>query len=738
MGLRTWLSKRVADWMRPEGWTMVNSSQPSEFQATGRNVRMLGWEKHPIVNACARVIADQIACVPLEIYRVKADGSTDPQPNHPALDVLERPLPTMSAHAFRSRLGLHYVLYGNAFVVILRDGRMRPSGLRIVHPERIQYVYLDPETDAVLQYDWVDSRGTRHGTPWEDMIHVTDLTASADGVFGFPRAAAALLGMTTDSEASNYVRQMVNNSGAPGLAVLTEGVHAQSELDAAEDKWHNKFVKRGLRGMTKFVAGVKDIKVIGFNLQQLEFPDLRRIAREDICAAFLVDPRMVSAGSASTDGGLSGVQYEEARRRLEHQTCKPIRSAIEAALDLSFTLEYGQVYCRFSPTYIAELVEDKAANHERARKDMEAGGITREEFREETGRPADMDPNHTLVGSISRLEYPVSMATAKAETQTAPPAPPAPPPDEDDAPADEEDQRRAPVPRTRVIRRGMALSQAQRDLLWQQFDARATKFEAVYARTARVLFAEEKADVARIFADVQNAPSRMRALIAAGFGGNGTGPAHARQSPDDPFIAEALRRIEENYAPGGDYHAAWLARYRALIGETVTTAAGSIYATLGLDFTLENPKVRALIRERAASLVTNVTETTRDSIRAAIAAGRAAGMGIRDIARMVEETTFGEITATRATVIARTETVGALNSGEYVAALESGVLRSKEWLTQGDGRVRDSHRAINGQRVDIGATFGNGLLHPHQPGAPPDEVIQCRCTVLFYDEEAPA
>jgi uncharacterized protein with gpF-like domain len=64
-------------------------------------------------------------------------------------------------------------------------------------------------------------------------------------------------------------------------------------------------------------------------------------------------------------------------------------------------------------------------------------------------------------------------------------------------------------------------------------------------------------------------------------------------------------------------------------------------------------------------------------------------------------------------------------------------MQSKTWLTQGDERVRDTHAAISGQRVPIDAMFGNGLPHPHADGAPASEVIGCRCTLLFHDQEAP-
>jgi hypothetical protein len=244
---------------------------------------------------------------------------------------------------------------------------------------------------------------------------------------------------------------------------------------------------------------------------------------------------------------------------------------------------------------------------------------------------------------------------------------------------------------------------------WEDFDERARAEEAAYISAALAQFAFEAADIERIFR-----------RLAAG----------------DVFVAEAVRRILADYTPGGRYHAQWLARYVTLIARTVRLGGQHVAGQVGVRFDLANPRVQAIIRRRAGALVVNVTDTTRALIRASVAQGRDAGLGTREIARLIRETTFGEITQTRAVTIARTETVGAMNAGEYASALQSGVLRSKTWLSQGDGRVRDSHRAVNGETVDIRAAFSNGLQHPHAEGAPAREVVNCRCTVLYSHEEA--
>jgi len=79
-------------------------------------------------------------------------------------------------------------------------------------------------------------------------------------------------------------------------------------------------------------------------------------------------------------------------------------------------------------------------------------------------------------------------------------------------------------------------------------------------------------------------------------------------------------------------------------------------------------------------------------------------------------------------------TIGALNQGQFMAAAESGQIDGKEWLTQGDSRVRPTHTGCEAEGViPIGDTFSNGCDYPGDPQGEPEEVINCRCSLLYYN-----
>jgi len=157
-----------------------------------------------------------------------------------------------------------------------------------------------------------------------------------------------------------------------------------------------------------------------------------------------------------------------------------------------------------------------------------------------------------------------------------------------------------------------------------------------------------------------------------------------------------------------------------------TNAPANPPVALQFDFHLTDPHVQQAIRDRAARLAENVGETTGRAVTDALEVALREGMSIADTAKLIDKVAFGLSAAQRATTIARTETIGALNHGQFMAAAESGVIEGKEWLTQGDSRVRETHTACEHEGViPMDGTFSNGCSYPGDPAGEPEEVINC-------------
>lgn len=127
-----------------------------------------------------------------------------------------------------------------------------------------------------------------------------------------------------------------------------------------------------------------------------------------------------------------------------------------------------------------------------------------------------------------------------------------------------------------------------------------------------------------------------------------------------------------------------------------------------------------------------------------LAAGVTMGESIPDLADRVDEvlsTTDSPRWQNRATVIARTETMGALN-GSRTDAFQAWDEETEEelervWLSTMDSRTRPSHVLADGQRASMVDPFivgGFPLMFPGDPQGPAQEVIQCRCTTLLVEK----
>lgn len=92
----------------------------------------------------------------------------------------------------------------------------------------------------------------------------------------------------------------------------------------------------------------------------------------------------------------------------------------------------------------------------------------------------------------------------------------------------------------------------------------------------------------------------------------------------------------------------------------------------------------------------------------------------------------------RGETIARTEAMASLHASQmeaYRQAIDTGAVARQDvrrvWVSTRDNRVRDSHRAMDGESVGLDEAYSNGLMYPGDPNGPVSETANCRCTQLI-------
>ena len=83
---------------------------------------------------------------------------------------------------------------------------------------------------------------------------------------------------------------------------------------------------------------------------------------------------------------------------------------------------------------------------------------------------------------------------------------------------------------------------------------------------------------------------------------------------------------------------------------------------------------------------------------------------------------------------ARTTVTSAQNKGRMDMmrhARSKGVIVQKGWSSALDDRTRESHLELDGEFVDEDEPFSNGLMYPGDPNGAPEEVYNCRCSLIY-------
>ena len=166
--------------------------------------------------------------------------------------------------------------------------------------------------------------------------------------------------------------------------------------------------------------------------------------------------------------------------------------------------------------------------------------------------------------------------------------------------------------------------------------------------------------------------------------------------------------------------------------------AGSVDGVGGYSFTLvDADTVRNLAVTDTSLLPYKKIDPAKDipwnmkKINAETLQGILQGESMDKIAKRLRN--VQKMNKTQAIRSARTIVTGAENKGRqdsYARAEADGIILQKEWLSTNDGRTRHSHAMLDGAIVDQDKKFENGLMYPGDPSGRPEEVYNCRCTLV--------
>ena len=160
---------------------------------------------------------------------------------------------------------------------------------------------------------------------------------------------------------------------------------------------------------------------------------------------------------------------------------------------------------------------------------------------------------------------------------------------------------------------------------------------------------------------------------------------------------------------------------------------------------LEDARIQGMLDKfiftQGSSRITAIDDTTRRRIQDIISKSAREGLGEQQVARNIENTFKPQFSRARASVIARTEVHSASTFANHEMATDlanTGIVLKKRWVANTDDRVRNIHSEANGKEVGMEDDFivgGMPMKYTGDPRGGAKNVINCRCTTLYLEEE---
>ncbi|ADU50162.1 phage portal protein, HK97 family [Thermaerobacter marianensis DSM 12885] len=689
------------------------------------------YGKNELVYACITEIATSVPEAPLRIYRDTAAGWEE-VPDHPLRQLIRRPNPVLSEYELWELTVVHLYLAGNAYWEIVRSRDGRPKELWPLRPDRVRII---PDPDPRIHHTYayaVDGQLYPLGT---DVLHFK-FPNPLDEYFGQPPLRAAVRAVAVDNEATAYVQSLLQNDAMPRVIVTTQQKLDEDTVERLRSRWRERYGREN-RGMPAFLQAGMDVKVLGLNLKDLEFPDLRATSESRICAAFGVPPVLVGAKVGLDRSTFAN--YSEARRSFWEETISPLLRRLADRINhklLPMFRDSEGLEARFDTSEVSALQESVNEKWRRITEAVEAGWLMVDEARAEAGYdPFPDGRGRVLLRPTSVAEVPVGgggedgggggepgddEAPARrprptpggdegglgepGDTPGAEPSTPTedgPPPGGDGEPGK---QRSGP---RRILKSREAIAESRNRL--------ADRYERRWREWAREEFQAEARDTLRAFW-LATTGRRFKALA-------------------DDELMEFLTTLEQ-------MGISWRQRIQdgsaELIYEQLVDAAGEAGSELDVAFQLNNDFAKRFVERYVFIFAQALSRASQDRIREIILAGQRDGLTINEMKRRLLEE-FDDWTAARAERVARTETLRASNAGAMMAYQQAGV-QVVEWLPAGD--ACPYCKALKGRRWAVGSALfqvgdewhPEGVERPYrityEPVQHPPLHPHCRCTIV--------
>ena len=758
--------------------------------------------------ACLNVLGTAFSEPPLKVYLKTQEGEEYVE-NHPAAILLENPNPNMTANLMNNYIVTSVAVYGDAFILKLRNDAGAVVQLIPLLPEMVEVKGNDEK--LITKYQYKQKGNTLDILP-EDMIHLRERIDPRNHRRGLAPLRSVMVEILGDAAASQMGAALVKNTGVPSVVISPK-----NDLSMTSDEAENIAEVFGRRfggenrGRPLVISGGEvDIQTLSFTPKDLELGKLRYINEERISAVLGVPAILAGLGA-----GLERATYSNAKELREfftEQKLIPMWNHFANEFTKQLLLEdyeSNPAYCfKYDLSDVRALSQDEDATMVRIVQGYNAGFITVNEARQANQLPA-LDNGDYFVRNMTVAEVPVDgseVTMYHGATEFA---------SDDTVEEKGKDAHVITSDGERVHTSWLEKDNEPEDEVAEETEEKSEKFDlygweepttkfiglptvkamqtdeekAAYWKSIDSLRQKWEDTFQTVYAKELN---RQRRAISKAIGASSTLDAMQTNIDivieDTKFDKELLPlfysltddfsvRTYDNLFPKND---AFKAASPVDLGVSVTEeeAIRTVFDTLAdllpagrtlkkivddgfyrgqrevppaVGTVFQDGQSASFLQENAKSVMKDLNDTTKKRVSTIVAkalkefedlgvvnpvAGTPEGdKFFKELSKNIN-TVLGGQSLNRAKTIARTEVVKASSWSQQRAAKSTGKRLEKEWVSQRDGVVRESHFILDNQRVPADSFYlynGIKLDFPADPKAPAALTVNCRCTEAYIE-----
>lgn len=364
--------------------------------------------------ACAGILADAIATLPLRQYRgstIASKTEVEPSP------LVEQPCPDMTQQEWLTQGAVSLLLRGNFYNVVAdRDSRGMPSALVPVNPAGVSVKF---NQSGQLEY-----RASGKLVDRDDVSHIKGLQMPGAPVGVNPiELCRTTFGLARAAEL--YAAQFFANSAIPGGVITVEGDLSTEETVALGRQWQQLHQGPALAGLPAVLTGGATWQQVTVAPDDAQWIQTRGLSKADVGMICRIPPHMIGDVDRTTSWG-TGIEQQELGfvrntllgylMRFEHALSAYLPPGQYVKFDLRARLR-GDTLQRFQAYTLARTGSWMNADEIRDLEEMPP-------------IPDGLGQDYLAPMNMAPLGSAAAAAVSSAGTPPAPPAPPEGPSDD--------------------------------------------------------------------------------------------------------------------------------------------------------------------------------------------------------------------------------------------------------------------------------------------------------------------